>query len=422
MQKEDTKFDVAVIGAGPAGIIAAGVAAEAGAKVVLLEKNKQLGKKFLLTGNGRCNITNAEFDLRKLVSNYNKGAEFLFHAFSVFGPAETIKFFEKLGIKTKIEKDNRVFPAQGNAEDVLVALRKYLDKNNVKIIFGAEVVDVVKVGQKLKKIILNDREVVADKYIFCTGGKTYPLTGSNGLGYNLMEKLGHTIVRLMPALSSIKIKEVFIKSLQGISLKGVKINVTQNGKKQFSQEGEIMFTHFGLSGPAIFNVSGRVGELLGSPSASSGQAIKISLDLFPALNHQEVLKEFEDILIRHPNRTVKNVLSFLVAESLAEVLSDMAGIKREKIANNMSKVERESVSKVLKNIEFTAQEVLGFDVAMVTKGGVSLKEIDGKTMKSKIIDNLFFAGEIIDVNGNTGGFNLQNCWSTGYIAGKSGII
>jgi len=290
-----------------------------------------------------------------------------------------------------------------------------LKKNNVEIIFDANVVDILKTGKKIKKIILTNGEVVARKYIFCTGGKTYSQTGSDGLGYLLMEKLGHTIVRPMPALSSIKIKDEFVKNLQGISLKGVGINVTQNGKKQFSEGGEIMFTHFGVSGPAVFNISGAVGELL-----EKGET-KISFDLFPLLNHEEVLKEFEDILKRYPNRTIKNVLSFFAAERLAEVLADIAGISKEKIANNMSKIERDNMAKVFKNIELTAESVLGFDQAMVTKGGISLKEIDGKTMKSKIIENLSFAGEIINVNGKTGGFNLQNCWSTGYLAGKSAL-
>ena len=416
MPKEDTKkyeYDVAVIGGGPAGMMASGIAAESGSKVVLLEKNKQLGKKLLLTGNGRCNITNAEFNLRKLVENYSKGGEFLFHAFSVFGPERTIKFFEKLGIETKIETGNRVFPKDASANEVLGALEKYINKNKVKVIFNSEIVDVVKVGKKIKKVILSQGEVVARKYIFCNGGKSYPQTGSDGLGYKLAEKLGHTIIKPIPALAPIKLKNEFLKSLQGISLKNVGVNVLQNGRKQFSEQGDIIFTNFGISGPAILNISGRVGELL-----ENGET-KICFDLFPALNHQEVVKELEDILIRYPSRTVKNILCFLVAESLAEVLAQVSGVKGDKIANSMSKAEREIMAKTFKNFETTAQEVLGFDVAMVTKGGVSTKEIDHKTMKSKIIDNLYFVGEIIDVAGKTGGFNLQKCWSTGYLAGKS---
>ena len=425
MQKEDTKFsaqggpasgwDIAVIGGGPAGMMAALTAAETGARVILIEKNKQLGKKFLLTGNGRCNITNAEFNLRELVKNYENG-EFLFHAFSVFGPERTIGFFNKLGVETKTEDNNRVFPKGNNAEDVLDILKNNLRKNNVEIISTSEVIDIVSKGKKIIKLIMGDREIIADKYVLCTGGKSYSATGSDGLGYKLAEKLGHTIVRPMPALAPMTIHEEWVKSLSGISLENVKITVSQNGKKQFQETGEIIFTHFGVSGPVVLNISGRVGDLLKKGGT------KIAFDLFPQLNHEEVAKEFEDILVRHLNRTVKNVLSFLVPERMAEILSDIAKVDKNKIANNMSKVERASIAKILKNIEVTVTGVLSFDLAQVTKGGVSLKEINDKTMKSKIIDNLFFAGEIIDINGKTGGFNLQECWSTGYLAGKSSTI
>ena len=252
--KEEDKYDVAVIGAGPAGIMASCIAAEFGAKVLLVEKNKQLGKKLLLTGNGRCNITNAEFNLRELVKNYNNG-EFLFHALSVFGPREVVNFFEEIGVEIKIENNKRVFPASGGANGVLTALSKYLAENNVKIIFDSEVKDVSFKNKNIDKIILNNREILAKNYILCTGGKSYPLTGSDGLGYNLAQKLGHIIIRPEPALSPVKIKDdpngAPIKELQGIGLSDIKISVFQEGKKLFQEEGEIMFTHFGISGPAV---------------------------------------------------------------------------------------------------------------------------------------------------------------------------
>jgi predicted Rossmann fold flavoprotein len=412
MPKDATKFDVAVIGGGPAGIMASCIAAESGAKVVLLERNKTLGKKLLLTGNGRCNITNAELNLRELVKNYNNG-EFLFHAFSVFGPKETLSFFEKLGIKTKIEGNKRVFPANNDAKSVLEALSICLKKNKVQVSFGSEVTDIECKNKKISNLILNNGTVIAKKYILCTGGKSYPFTGSDGIGYKLAEKMGHTIIKPKPALSPISIKESWIKNLQGISLKNIRLSVFQNGKKQFQEEGEILFTHFGISGPAVLNISGKVGDLLEKAE------VKLGIDIFPLLNQEELASGFEDDLKKYTNRTTKNILSAFVPERLAEVLLDVIGIDKNKVANNMSKVERGLVVKTLKNIEITTKEILGFNQAIVTRGGISLKEIDHETMKSKIISNLFFAGEIINADGKSGGFNLQKCWSTGYIAGQS---
>jgi predicted Rossmann fold flavoprotein len=412
----EDKFDVAVIGGGPAGIMAAVTAAESGAKVILIEKNKELGKKLLLTGNGRCNITNAEFDLRKLAENYGKNGEFLFHAFSVFGPERTIKFFEKLGVKTKIEDNKRVFPISGSAVKVLEALIGCLADKKVKIFFNSEVSDVDYKNKRINKIILKDKEIEAKKYIFCTGGKAFPLTGSDGSGYKLAEKLGHTITKPMPALSPIKLKEAWVKNLQGISLDDVKISTFQKGKKQFQEEGKIIFTHFGISGPAVLNISGRVGDLL-----EKGET-KIYFDLFTLLNQEELSKGLEDDFKKYPNRTIENILSIFVPERLAEVLLDILKIDKNKIGNSMPKIERTAIVKIFKNFEATPEEILGFEQAVITRGGISLKEIDHKTMKSKIINNLFFAGEIIGIDGKTGGFNLQNCWSTGYLAGKNAYI
>ncbi len=414
-KSKDNKFDVAVIGAGPAGIMAAGQAASSGAKVILIEKNKQFGKKILLTGNGRCNITNAEFDLRKLTQNYGKNGNFLFHAFSVFGPKETIEFFNKLRLETKTENNKRVFPVSDNANDVLGTLNKFLTKNKVNIAFNSEVAEIIIKGKKISKVVLKDGEATAKKYILCTGGKSYPLTGSDGFGYKLAEKMGHTIIKPIPALSPIIAKEEWVKSLPGISLEDTKITVFQNNKKQFEEEGEILFTHFGVSGPEILNISGGIGELL-----EKGE-VKIRVDLFPLLNHEELLKGLEDVLKSNANKSVKNILSIFVPERFAEALLGNSGMDKNKIANNMSTIEKRIIVKTLKNIEITAQETLGFDKALVTRGGISLKEIDHKTMKSKIIDNLYFAGEIIDIDGKTGGFNLQASWSTGYLAGNSAV-
>jgi len=414
MVEKDTKnkYDIAIIGAGPAGMMAAIQSARNNLRVVLLEKNEKLGKKLLLTGGRRCNLTNAEFDLKKLVENYNNG-EFLFHAFSVFGPKQTIEFFEKIGIKTKIESGKRVFPVGDDADDILEALKVRLKENNVEILYGSEVTDIVKKGKKIIKIVLKKDEIVAKNYILATGGKSYSQTGSNGFGYKLAEKLGHTIIKPMPAVSPIRLTENWVKDLQGISLKNIKINVLLGGKKIISENGEIIFTHFGISGPAALNISGKVGELL-----EEGE-VKMSLDLFPELNQEEVLKSFEEILKKYPKQIIKNILCEIAPERFAEVLLNVVKIEKTKIANNMSKIEKLAVIKIIKNFEVTVEDILGFEGAMVTRGGISLKEIDHKTMKSSIIDNLSFAGEIIDVDGKTGGFNLQMCWSTGYLAGQS---
>jgi len=409
---EEDKFDVAVVGAGPAGMMAAGIAASLGQKVVLIEKNSELGKKLLLTGNGKCNLTNAEFSLRELASHYNNG-EFLFRAFSVFGPKETIEFFEELGIETRVERNKKVFPISGNAEEVLSALRKHLSGNKVKIIFNSEVVDIIKKGNKIEKLVAGGKGIIAKKYIFSTGGSSYPLTGSNGAGYRLIEKLGHTIVKPIPALCPISIKQEWEKKLQGISLKDIKITVICNQKKELSRVGEILFTHFGLSGPTVLDISGKVGDLL------EGHEVKVRIDFFPLINQEQLFKNFNSVLTKSPSKTIKNVLSTFVPERLAEVLLAVLKINGDRIANSISKIERGAVAKILKNFEIGVKDILGFEQAMVTRGGVSVKEIDHKTMKSKIINNLFFAGEIIDIDGTTGGFNLQECWSTGYLAGKN---
>ena len=415
MQKNNQKirFDAAVIGAGPAGMIAAGRAAELGAKVILIEKNRSAGKKLILTGKGRCNITNAEFDLRKLVENYGKNGKFLFHAFSIFGPKQVIDFFGKLGLKTKIERGKRVFPASNKSEHVLKALLKYLAKNKVKIIYNSKVRKVVSQNQKIEKLILNKKEIKAKNYIFCTGGKSYALTGSTGDGFKWAAELGHDIKELRPALVPIKTKEKWVKELQGLSLKNVEITVFQAGKKEFSKFGECLFTHFGLSGPIILEMSKKVGMLLQKGN------VKLVLDLKPSLNSQKLNKRIQRDFGKYSNKMFKNALSDLLPKKLIPIIIELSKIDPIKKVNNITKQERNKLAKLLKALEMNVVSVLGFDSAIVTSGGISLKQINHKNMKSKIIDNLFFAGEIIDIDGPSGGFNLQNCWSTGYLAGEN---
>jgi hypothetical protein len=409
MLKEIEDFDVAVVGAGPAGMIAAGRAAEMGSKVVLVEKNPRPGRKLLLTGKGRCNITNAESDLRKMTERYGKNGNFLFHALSVFGPKETVSFFEKLGLKTKIERGNRVFPVSDRAADVLESLGRYLSENKVVFMPGSEVVGVVKKEGRIKGLRLKDTEISAKNYILCTGGKSYPKTGSTGEGFKWLEALGHKIEKLAPALTPIIIKEPWVRELQGLSLKNVDLGVFQAGKKQGSEFGECLFTHFGLSGPIILEVSKKVGELL-----EKGK-VDLVLDLKP---DKRIQRDFE----KYKNKAFKNCLTDLLPRRLIPVVIRLSGIDPEKKANSVKKEERQNLTKLLKSLKMTPDRLLGFEEAIVTSGGVCLKEIDGKTMRSKIISNLFFAGEIIDIDGPSGGFNLQNCWSTGYLAGQSASV
>ena len=405
--------DVAVVGAGPAGIMAAGRAAELGAKVVLIEKNKELGKKIFLTGKGRCNITNAEFNLRQLVADYGKGGKFLFHAFSVFGPQDVIDFFAKLGLPTKTERGKRVFPVSDNAGSVISALTKYLTKNKVNIICDAPVIRIVHQNHRIKKLILKDEEITAKNYIFCTGGKSYPSTGSTGDGFRWVDELGHHIIELSPALVPIKIKENWIKGLQGLSLKNVDINVWQKGKKEASEFGECLFTHFGLSGPIILNISKKVGELL-----KNGE-VNLSLDFKPALDFATLDKRVQGDFKKYQNKSFKNCLGDLLPRKLIPIMVKLSNINAEKKANSITKEERQGLVKLFKDFKVTAIGLLGFETAIITSGGIALDEIDSRTMRSKIIDNLFLAGEMIDIDGPTGGFNLQICWSTGYLAGEN---
>ena len=414
MQENNNKFDVIVIGGGPAGMMAAIRAGQLGAKVALLEKNETLGNKLLLTGGGRCNITNATFDAKEMAKSYGKEGFFLLHALSIFGPAKIIEFLNKNGVKTKIEKGNKVYCATDKAGNVLKLLIYFLRNTEVTVINSVKVKEIKLSKEKISEIILdNGKKLKAKNYIIATGGLSYPATGSTGDGYKFAEKLGHKVKPPKPALSPIVIKEEWVKKIQGLSLANAKLDILLNKKKAFSTAGEMIFTHFGLSGPAILNISGQVDDLIKKGN------VKIVLDLNPEMTPEALDKIIQNYFTQNINKTLKNCLGNLLPPKLVPAILELSKTDPNKKVNEVTKEERAELVKMLKNFEMTPTGLLGFDQAMVTAGGISLKEIDAKTMKSKIIDNLFFAGEIINLYGPTGGYNLQLCWSTGYLAGES---
>jgi len=413
--KDDNVFDLAVIGGGPAGMIAAGRAAELGVKVVLIEKNEVLGKKLLLTGKGRCNFTHNELDIRKFAEKYGRNGRFLYSALSLFGPKEVIDFFESRGVKGKVEQGDRIFPEKGDVQDILKVLLKYLSEGKVTILYNVEVINFKQEDRKISQIILRDRQIMADKFIICTGGKSYPQTGSTGDGYHWARQWGHTIIEPVPALNPIKISEKWVKELQGLSLKNISLQLFQNGKKQDERFGEMLFTHFGVSGPIVMDLSKNIGTLL------KRGPVKLILDLKPALDFKKLDKRIQRDLEKFKGRMFKNSLKGLLPLSMIPVMIRLSGIEPEKQVDYLSREERIKLVHLLKELELSPTELLGFKWSVVTSGGIALKEVDPNTMCSKKIKNLYFAGEILDLDGPSGGYNLQECWSSGYLAGESAV-
>lgn len=391
-------------------MMAAGRAGELGANVVLMEKNSKLGIKLLATGGGRCNITNIR-DNRELADGFGSKGHWLLSGLNKFGPKELIEFFNKRGLKTKVEEESRVFPKSDSARDVLRVLFDYLKSSKVDVKLGAEVKSIVEVENKIKKLILTDgREIVADRFIFCSGGKSYPLTGSTGDAYGWLKQLGHRIINPRPALTPIIIRDKFIKDLEGLSLKEVKVSCYKNNKKICSSLGPVMFTADGLSGPVILNMS----EIIGREGAKD---LQIKIDFFPNLDFSQLDRKLREEF-NLSNKMLKNALGRLVPPKLVDTLIDLSGINYEKKPNLITKEERKGLHHLLKEFNLTVFGLAGYDQAMITAGGVDLKEVDSRTMQSKIIENLYLAGEILDLNGPTGGYNLQLCWTSGYLAGE----
>jgi len=410
MTKPKKQLDVAVIGGGPAGMMAAGRAAQLGASVVLIEKNRKLGLKLLMTGGGRCNLTQAEYDTRRLVEKYGKSGKFLFSAFTAFGVKDTMYFFGSRGLALKEEDGGRIFPAADRASDVQKALTDYMKAGNVKVLAGTAVTGIEKEGNRITKVLTSGDDIIASNYIVCTGGKSYPSTGSTGEGFGWVKHLGHNVTKLTPALVPVTVREAWVREVEGASYSGV-LNVYQGGKKRASEAGEGVFTHSGLSGPAVLNLSKAIRALM-----DEGE-VKLSLDLMPGVNIEGLDAKVQGIFKDNQNRLIRNCLALFVTPRLVPLVLKLAGMDGDMQVNKASRTGRQALVRTLKGMEMTVKSLGGFEKAMVTAGGVSLKEVDQRTMRSKVIENLYFAGEVLDIDGPTGGYNLQVCWSTGHAAG-----
>ncbi len=392
-------------------MMAAGRAAECGARVILLEKNPELGRKLLITGGGRCNILNAEYNTHRLVDKYGKKGKSLFSCFSQFDVTATVAFFASLGIRLKVEAEQRAFPSTEKAADVQRAMIRYMEQHGVEVRLNADVQGIDADQRHITGIRLADGDVIAKNVIVATGGKSHPETGSTGEGFQWLRDLGHTIIEPDPALVPIVLKEKWISELMGLSLRGVKLIVLQNGKREDARIGKMLFTHTGLSGPLVLNMSKSIGALL------KNGPVSLELDLFPSMDlgavDRMLLEHFEE----KKNKMIKNNIGDLVQPRLAQKLLSLSGINTDTPLYRLTKEDRMAFAKILKAMPMTAKELMGAEKAIVTGGGVSLKEIEFASMQSKLYDNLFLAGDVLDFDRPSGGFSLQICWTTGYVAG-----
>lgn len=412
-QKGRKMSKVLIIGGGAAGMMAAISAAESGKSVELFEKNEKLGKKLFITGKGRCNITNAA-DLEDFFPAVTSNPKFLYSAFYSFTNEQVIALFERLGVRTKVERGGRVFPVSDHSSDVIQALRGEMDRLGVNVHLRAEVKNLIIDERAAKGVTLSDgRKVYGDAVIVATGGISYPSTGSTGDGYRFAGKCGHKVTELSPSLVPMEVKEWYAGELMGLSLRNIEIRITDGKKKMYQEFGEMLFTHYGVTGPVILSASSIVGNRL------KDKELTLHIDLKPALTEEQldkrVLREFE----ANHNRQFKNAVDSLFPAKLRPVMVELSGIPEEKKVHEITKEERLRFVRLIKDFTMTLTGLRGFNEAIITKGGVSVKEIDPGTMESKLVKGLYFAGEVLDLDAVTGGYNLQIAWSTGYLAGMN---
>lgn len=413
MKSHSNNYDVIVIGGGASGMIAAGRAAALGKQVLLLEKNKSLGAKLKISGGGRCNITNANYDPQSLLKNYGKAAPFLFSPFAEFGVKDTFAFFEKQKLPLMVEANNRAFPETRKATDVVKALIGYLQTGGVEVRTEQTVEKILHAKNSITGIVANGQAYTAANYILATGGNSHPETGSTGDGFKWLAGLGHTVVKPTPSIVPLKTGDKWSHLLAGTTLSDMKITFLVNGQKKFKEEGRILFTHVGLSGPLILNAAGKVADLLHEGDVTA------LIDMYPKLDIGSLDKRLLGIFELHKNKSLKNVLKELTGGSFVGGLSLLLpSLDLDMKVNSVTKEERRLIVDTLKNLPITITGLLGLDKAVVADGGVKLSEIETKTMRSKIINNLSVTGDLLHINRPSGGFSLQLCWTTGWVAGN----
>ena len=409
---------VVVIGGGAAGMIAAITSKKEGNEVILVEKKPSLGNKIKITGKGRCNLT-FEGDIDDFKKNIVKNYKFMYSSYNKFSNKDVVSFFEELGVKTKVERGARIFPVSDNAEDVVNALAKKMKKENIQVLSNLSALDIDVCDGRLKGVVLsNGKYIECDKCVIATGGKSYPSTGSTGDGYNLAKKLGHSIVTILPGLVPLKSEDDICKKLQGLSLKIIKFSLIQkSGKLIYEDFGEMMFSHFGLTGPVVLSSSSKLNREDDISRKILNKEIYACIDLKPALDievlDKRICRDFE----KYSNKEFKNSLNELLPQKLIPVIINLSGVDENKKVHQITKEERKKLVSLLKDFRVNISGFMPLDIAIITCGGIDVKEVNPKTMESKIIKGVYFAGEVLDVDAYTGGYNLQIAFSTGYVAG-----
>ena len=389
-------------------MLAAGLAAERGYSVILFEKNPFTGKKLRITGKGRCNVTNAS-SVRDVLDNITANSRFMYSSLNGFTPRDVMDFFESLGVPLKTERGLRVFPQSDRAEDIVNALRRFMADSGVRVVNEA-VLDITAEDGHVSAVVTKSGETVCKAAILCTGGVSYPMTGSTGDGYRIAERLGHTVTELTPSLVPLECEQTFCRELTGLSLKNVTFSVYDGGKKLYSELGEMMFTHFGVTGPLVLSASAHLRDW--------SRSYYGLIDMKPALDEKKldlrILRDFE----KYSNKSVINALGELLPRSMIPIVVSLAGIPGDTKVHSVTKAQRTSLVNTVKSIRVDITRPRPIDEAIVTSGGVSVKEVEPATMESKLVKGLYFAGEILDVDAYTGGFNLQIAWSTAHAAGS----
>lgn len=404
------KLDLIIIGGGASGLMAGILAKDKGLNFLIIEKNERVGMKLGITGKGRCNLSNYITDLNELVKQYSHNGKFLYHAFTLFSPVDTKNFFEqRLNIPLKIERGNRMFPESDKALDVV---NRFYDELKDNLLLNTNVKSIESDGKRIVKVVTDKGEYTADKYIVATGGKTYPLTGSTGDGYEFAKDLGHTINPILPVLVGFKCKEGFVYDLAGLTLKHVNITVLKDGKKFKEAFGDAMFTHDGISGPIILELSQYTYDMY-------DEGFEIVIDLKPKVEINELNDRVNRLLRENGAIAIKNILKELLPSSLIPIFIRLTGLDPYITGAQINKENRENMVRLLKDFRLTVIDSEGYQRAVVNTGGIDIREVDSNSMQSKLIENLYFTGDILDLFGPTGGYNLQICWSTAYVAVSS---